>query len=252
MLKPGQPGLLADRMMCPYREMRELKGRVRMRGWLSVILLSIAVSSAPGQTLSAKYQPGTITAVTARQSPGQHDTDVTQYEVSVRVGDTTYVVLFTPPNRSNTVKSWAGNELLVLVGSDTLTFNGALTGKTEVPILSRETLSAQSPDWSQACGQYFSKKLEHLSEILALTENQQAEIRPILEQETGQVGQICSNPVLSREDKLNQYKRIVRASDQKVRPLLSASQLQKLQDLRKAQKQDLEGIIAKQKNSEQN
>jgi hypothetical protein len=218
-----------------------------MRGWLGVILTLVAVVSAPGQTPSAKYQPGTVTAVTARQSPGQHETDVTQYDVSVKVGDTTYVVLFTPPNRSNTVKSWAGNELLVLVGSDRLTFNSPLTGKTEVPILSRETLPAQSPDWSQACGQYFSKKLQHLSEILALTENQQAQIRPTLEQETGEVGQICSNPVLSREDKLNQYKKIVRASDQRIRPLLSPSQLQKLQDLRKEQKQDLEGMIAKQK-----
>ena len=141
-----------------------------MRGWLSVILMSIAVISAPGQTPSATYQPGTITAVTARQSLGQHETDVTDYEVAVKVGDTTYLVLYTPPNRSNTVKSWAGNELLVLVGSKTLTFNSALTGKTEVPILSRETLPAKSLDRSQACGEYFSRKLQHLSEILALTD----------------------------------------------------------------------------------
>ena len=164
-----------------------------MRGWLGSILMCVAVVSALGQTPSSEYQPGTITAVTARQSPGQHDTDVTQYDVSVKVGDTTYVVLFTPPNRSNTVKFSAGSDLLVLVGSTTLTFNSALTGKTEVPILSRETQPAKSFDLTQACGGYFSKKLQHLSEILSLTEGQQAEMRPIFEQETGEVGQICSN-----------------------------------------------------------
>ena len=54
-----------------------------------------------------------------------------------------------------------GDELLVLVGSNTLTFNNASV-KTEVPILNRETVPAQNPDWSKAPGQYFSMKLKHL------------------------------------------------------------------------------------------
>ena len=58
--------------------------------------------------------------------------------------------------------------------------------------------------------------------------------------------EICSNLVFPHVDKVNQYKRLVRASDEKIKPLLSASQLQKLQNLRKEQRQDLEGIIAKQ------
>ena len=222
-----------------------------MGGWLGLILICVTVASASAQAPSPKFEPGTITAVTARQSPGQHDTDVTQYEVSVKVGDTTYLVLYTPLNGANAVKFSAGNQLLVLVGSTTLTFNSALSGKTEVPILSRETQPAETLDLSQACGGYFSKKLEHLSEILTLTEGQQAEVKPIFEQETGEVGQICHNPALSREAKLSAYEKIVRASDQKLKPLLSATQLQKLQDLRTAQKEELEGIIAKRK-SEQN
>jgi hypothetical protein len=47
-------------------------------------------------------------------------------------------------------------------------------------------------------------------------------------------------------DKVNQYKRLVRATDQRIKPLLSATQLSKLQSLRKQQKQGLEGFIAKQ------
>ena len=98
---------------------------------------------------------------------------------------------------------------------------------------------------SQACG-HFSQDLQHFPEILALTENQQAEIKPILEEETWELTEICSDPISSRVDKVNRYKRLVRASDEKIKPLLSASQSQKLQSLRKQQKQDLEGIIAKQ------
>ena len=223
-----------------------------MHRCLSVILMFAAVLPALGQAPSSNYQPGTIMAVAAHQSPGQPDSNVTQYEVSVKVGNTTYVVLFTPPNGANFVKYAAGDELLVLVGSDTLTFNSALSGKTEVPILSHTTLPAQSLDGSKVPGQYFSMKLQHLSEKLALTDDQQSEIKPILEQEAGEVGEICVNPVLSSSDKQKQYEKIVRASDKKMKPLLSASQLQKLQDLRKEQKQDVKRIIAEQKSSKQN
>ena len=220
-----------------------------MGRWIGVIL--ICVAGALGQP-SSKYQPGTIMAVAAHQSSGQAETNITKYDVSVKVGNTTYLVLYAPLNGSNTVTYALGDELLVLVGSDTLAFNSPASGKIEVPILSRETLPAKGLDVSQACGQYSNVKLQHLSESLALTDKQQAEIRPTLEQEAGEVSEICFNSVLSQEAKLNQYEKIVRTSDKKVRPLLSTVQLQKLLDLRKEQKQDLKRMIAEQKSSQHN
>ena len=217
-----------------------------MHGWPGVIVMCAAVLFAPGQTPPSEYQPGTITAIAPHPSPRQQENNVTQYDVSVKVGNTTYLVLYTPANHSDAVKRWVGSDLRVLVGSNTLTLNSAVLGETEVPILGRETHPAQGLDWSQACGQYFSEKLQHLSEILALTQSQQAEVKAILEQETGEVIEICSDPASSRVDKVNQYKRLVRASDERMKPVLSASQLQKLQNLRKEQKQGLEEIIAKQ------
>jgi hypothetical protein len=217
-----------------------------MRSWLGVILVCLTVPHAIGQTPSSKYQPGTIMAVTARQKPGQPDSDVTQYDVSGRVGNTKYAVLFTPPSGVNTVKYAVGDELLVLVGSNTLTFNSPVSGKTEVPILSRETLPSAQLDASNVCGQYSSLKMKNLSEKLALTAEQQAQIKPISQQEAGEVGEICFNPVLSPDDKLSRYEQIVQASDAKMKPLLSASQVQKLEDLRKGQKQQLKRIIAQQ------
>lgn len=72
-------------------------------------------------------------------------------------------------------------------------------------------------------------------------------IKPILEQETGEVGQILLNPVISRKDKVNRWEKIVQSSDDKIKPLLSQTQLQKLQELRKEQRQDLKKIIAEPK-----
>jgi F0F1-type ATP synthase delta subunit len=87
-------------------------------------------------------------------------------------------------------------------------------------------------------------KQQHLSQTLNLSEDQQAKIKPILEQETGEVGQILGNPVISRKDKLNRWVKIVQSSDEQIKPFLSQTQVQTLQGLRKEQRQDLKKLIA--------
>jgi hypothetical protein len=193
---------------------------------------------------SSKYQPGTITAVTTHRSATEEpDGNVARYDVSVKVGDTVYVVMYTPPNGANGVEYSAGLSVLVLVGSDTLTFNSKLTGTTVVPILHRETATTESgPDWSKMMSQYFATKQQHLSETLDLSEEQQIKIKPILEQEAGEAGQFLGNPVLSRKEQVSRWEKLVRASDAKIEPFLSQVQVKKLRELRKEQKQDLERI----------
>jgi hypothetical protein len=217
-----------------------------MLEWLVVALMSFGTLQAPCQ--SSKYEPGTITRVTSHQrAPGEPD-NVARYDVAVKVGNTVFVVLYTPPSGANGVEHSAGHTILVLVGSDTLTFNSAISGTTEVPILSRETLPVQpGPDWSKASGQYFSMKQQHLAETLELSEDQQAKIKPILEQETGEAGQFLGNPVLSRTEQLKRWEKVVQASDAKIKPLLSDVQLDKLQQLRTQQKEELKRIIAEGK-----
>ena len=65
-------------------------------------------------------------------------TEVASYDVSVKVGDTIYTVLYTPPLNLNTVKYAAGRSLLVLVGKKTITYNDMLGRSFEVPILSQK------------------------------------------------------------------------------------------------------------------
>ena len=91
-----------------------------MFGRLFAALICAMSLSAIGQTSQPDYQRGTITAVTAHQNTsGESSRDVVRYDVSVKVGNTNYVVLFTPPNGSNTVEYSAGTDMLFLVGANT-------------------------------------------------------------------------------------------------------------------------------------
>jgi len=225
-----------------------------MRGWLITAAVLVSVLPALCQTPESKYLPGTVVAVIRHQDlPGEPQSGSSRYDVSVKVGNTTYVVLYTSPNGATGVEYSVGRGILVLVGRDTLTFNSKLSGTTEVPILRRETLPTESgPDWSKLPSQYFSMKQQHLSEKLDLTQDQQAKIKPILEQEAGEVGQILGNPVLSRKDQLNRWEKIVRSSDAKLKPFLSQEQLVKLQGLRSEQRKELKRMVAEQNPDKQN
>ena len=226
-------------------------GGIYMSKLLAISILCVSILPVCAQN-SSQYQPGTITGVKTHQNaPGEPD--VARYDVSVTVGDTLYVVLYTPPNGAKTVEYSAGFSILVLVGNDTLTFNSQLSGTTEVPILSRQPVDAQNRlDLAKVPGHYFSMKQQHLSEVLGLTDDQQTQIKPVLEQETGEVGQFVGNPAISRKEKLKRWEKIVRASDEKLKPFLSQSQLSKLQQLRKEQKQDLSQFLAVQQTGRQN
>jgi len=84
-------------------------------------------------------------------------------------------------------------------------------------------------------------------QALDLTDNQQAKIKPTLEQETTEVGQFMGDPVLSRKTKLDRYEKLVRSSDAKIKPLLSPTQAERLVELRKQQKEDVKRFISEQK-----
>jgi hypothetical protein len=221
-----------------------------MLKWLTLVLISISIVSATGQTSSSRYQAGVITAVNTHQNAqGESDTDVMRYDVSIKVGNTIYVALYTPPTGRTTVEYSVGLGLLVLVKGDTLTCN-KFSQTDNLPILRRETLAAKSNlDLSRIPGEYFNMKQQHLSEVLGLTDDQHTKIQPILEQESGEVSQLVGNPSLSRKEKLNRWGKIVQSSDKKLEPLLSQVQLGKLHELRKEQKPEMKKLIDEGKTS---
>jgi len=96
---------------------------------------------------SAKYELATIVDVKPHQSAGNGSSSaVASYDVSVRVGDTIYQVLYTDTLGTGTVKYVAGREVLVHVGNSTISYNDILGRAQEVPIVSqkRATIISES------------------------------------------------------------------------------------------------------------
>jgi hypothetical protein len=95
------------------------------------------------------------------------------------------------------------------------------------------TYEALKAGWST----YFTTKTANLSQKLQLNPDQKD--RPVTEQEVGYLQEIRANPALSVQDKLKKLKTILQSSDAQMKPMLSSEQWQKLQELRKQQKQQL-------------
>jgi hypothetical protein len=81
---------------------------------------------------------GTIVEVKAHQDAGSA-AGAASYDVSVKVGDIIYVVLYTPPLGQETVKYAGGRELLVLVGKNSIRYNDILGQSFEAPIESQKS-----------------------------------------------------------------------------------------------------------------
>lgn len=113
-----------------------------MRKLIGVIGLFLV--TLPGFCQSAsKYQVATIVVVKPHQTAEAGPSDITSYEVTLKVGDRIYVALYTPPLGESEVKYFAGRELLVLVGKNTIRYNDILGRSCEAPILSQRP-AAQS------------------------------------------------------------------------------------------------------------
>jgi Spy/CpxP family protein refolding chaperone len=191
-------------------------------------------------------------AVERHEDASSGDNKLTQYDVSVRIDDTAYVVLFTPPDGANTVEYSVGHEFLFCVGENTLRFPERLGGHTDLPILATKKLPSQPAiDWSKAPGQYFVMKMKNLSTNLNLSDEQQARIKSIAEQESAEAGAVIFTPVVSRKERLSQWEKIVRTSDVKMKSILTEEQWRKLQEIRKDQKRELKDLIAKLESQEQ-
>ena len=104
-----------------------------MRRLIGVIVLCLLTLPALCQSIS-KYQVATITEVKPHQAAENGASDATSYDVSVKAGDTIYVVLYTTPFGEIAPTYAAGRDLLVLVGKNTITYNDILGRSLQVPI----------------------------------------------------------------------------------------------------------------------
>ncbi len=93
---------------------------------------------------SAKWQVATITEVKIHTQAGGDSSTAVQYDVTLKVGKTEYVVLYAPPDGTDRVRYLVGMDRLVLVGEKTIKYNDLLGTTGELPILRHRQLSAQT------------------------------------------------------------------------------------------------------------
>lgn len=111
-----------------------------MRRLIVAVTLCLLTLAALGQSTS-KYQVAIITGVKPRQAAGDGASEPASYDVSVKVGDTIYVVLYTQPLGEIPAEYETGRELLVLVGKKTITYNDMLGRSLQVPIESQRPVT---------------------------------------------------------------------------------------------------------------
>ncbi len=115
-----------------------------MRRLIGIIVLCLLTFPALCQSKS-KYQVATIIEVKTHQSAGDGTPDAASYDVSVKVGNTVYVVLYTVPLGEIAPTYTAGHDLLVLVGKNTITYNDILGQSLQVPIESQTPAAGLKP-----------------------------------------------------------------------------------------------------------
>lgn len=104
------------------------------RQWIVVLVFASLMSLAQ----ESGWQHGVIVAVTKHADSQTADPDVSNYDISLRVGSEIYVVSYTVPGSSSGVEYRVGSDLVVLVKGATLTFNDLLGNPHTVAILRKE------------------------------------------------------------------------------------------------------------------
>jgi Spy/CpxP family protein refolding chaperone len=75
------------------------------------------------------------------------------------------------------------------------------------------------------------QRLQHLTQMLNLTSDQQAKIKPILETESQQMEALHSDTSMSREDRMAKMQSIHQATSSQITPILTSEQQQKWQQM---------------------
>src|SRR5690349_24992526 len=76
------------------------------------------------------------------------------------------------------------------------------------------------------------EQLQHMTKTLNLTADQQAKIKPILEERQQKISALMQDNSLSREDRRAKFGEIHSSSSQQIRAILTADQQQKLDQMR--------------------
>lgn len=116
------------------------RGRAAITIWIALVFAVIFVFFFSGRRSLGEdkkvYQAGTIVDVQPHQPAAGTDTEKKQFDVSIKVANKIYVVLYSPPGGQDFAEYGVGMNRTVFVEGDTMKLNDLL-GRTRVlPILS--------------------------------------------------------------------------------------------------------------------
>ena len=113
------------------------------RLWMAFLALLIALPLF-AQAPASKWTVGTVMAIKPHvASANEAPAAAPRFDVSVRVGRTDYVVLYTEPAGVAGVDYAVGRDAPVMVGARTLSFRDKLGRQVDLPILSRMPAASQ-------------------------------------------------------------------------------------------------------------
>ena len=108
-----------------------------------IIIFCFAVRRSLGEDRKV-YQAGTILDIKVHQSTTGTDTGIKEFDVSIKVGNKIYVVLYSPPGGQDFAEYGPGMDRTVFVEGDTMKLNDLL-GRTRIlPILSVKDAPAKT------------------------------------------------------------------------------------------------------------
>lgn len=110
------------------------------RLWLAALIL-VVVLPLMSQAPSEKWTVGTVMA--SKPHPTTDAASAPRFDVTVRVGRTDYVVLYTERPGTAGVEYAVGRDAPVLVGAKTLSFRDKLGRKVDLPIVSKKIAASQ-------------------------------------------------------------------------------------------------------------
>ncbi len=113
-----------------------------MKTALIGLFFFLVAGACVGESPSAKWQTATITEVKPHASAAAANSSAAQFDVTLRVGNAEYVVLYAPPDGTDQVRYRVGLERLVLVGNNTIKYNDLLGRTRDLPILRRQQVAA--------------------------------------------------------------------------------------------------------------
>lgn len=97
------------------------------------------------QAPAAKWTVGTVMAVKPHEAKASEDpASGSRYDMTVQVGKTRYVVLYTQPAGTADLEYAVGRDAPVIVGEKTLTVRDKLGRTAALPILSRTPAAKQN------------------------------------------------------------------------------------------------------------